>query len=118
MIMAHTPERQPQGQHPDRAVCNKDEDRYGFTYIATELARAIQGIGREGSDTPLVASLLLPVAGIIAQEEEKRLSSRELKALKKKKRVTCRSPSTAATRNLCVTALIPSGSTGTVAGGQ
>lgn len=47
--MTHTPEEKPQGQHPDRAVISKDEDRYGFTYIATELACAIQGIGREGS---------------------------------------------------------------------
>lgn len=130
--MAHSTEPQPSGKHPDRAVSTPEEDRYGFTYIATELARAIQGIGREGSavvgiegawgtgktsllnllrialeeqkeertyvlnispwldgsDTSLVASLLLPVAGIIAEEEEKRLSSRELKALRKKKRMT------------------------------
>lgn len=130
--MAHSTEPQSSGKHPDRAVSAPEEDLYGFTYIATELARAIQGIGREGSavvgiegawgtgktsllnllrtaldeqkeertyvlsispwldgsDTPLVASLLLPVAGIIAQEEEKRLSSRELKTLRKKKRVT------------------------------
>lgn len=130
--MAHSTKPQSSGKHPDRAVSTPEEDRYGFTHIATELARAIQGIGREGSavigiegawgtgktsllnlltraleeqkedrtfvlrispwldgsDTPLVASLLLPVAGIIAEEEEKQLSSRELKALRKKKKVT------------------------------
>ena len=130
--MTHTPEEKPQGQHPDRAVISKDEDRYGFTYIATELARAIQGIGREGSavigiegawgtgktsllnllrialdeqkeertyvlsispwldgsDTSLVASLLLPVAGLIAEEEEKRLSAVELADLKEKEALT------------------------------
>lgn len=128
--MTGTPELTPHETHPDRAVSTAEEDCYGFTHIATELARAIQGIGREGSavigiegawgtgktsllnlltraleeqkedqtfvlrispwldgsDTPLVASLLLPVAGIIADEEEKQLSSRELKALRKKKR--------------------------------
>ena len=47
--MTHSPQENRQGQHPDRAISHKDEDRYGFTYIATELARAIQGIGREGS---------------------------------------------------------------------
>lgn len=130
--MSQTTEQQSSGKHPDRAVSTAEEDCYGFTHIATELARAIQGIGREGSavigiegawgtgktsllnllrlaldeqkeertyvlnispwldgsDTPLVSSLLLPVAGIIAEEEEKRLSSRELKALRKNKKVT------------------------------
>lgn len=38
-----------QGNHPDRAVSTQDEDRYGFTHIATHLAKAIKGIGREGS---------------------------------------------------------------------
>ena len=126
--MAHSTEPQPSGKHPDRAVSTPEEDRYGFTYIATELARAIQGIGREGSavigiegawgtgktsllnllrtaldeqkedrtyvlsispwldgsDTPLVASLLLPVASIIAQEEKKRLTDVERADLEEK----------------------------------
>lgn len=130
--MAHSTEAPPSGKHPDRAVSTPEEDRYGFTYIATELARAIQGIGREGSavigiegawgtgktsllnllrialeeqkeertyvlnispwldgsDTPLVASLLLPVASIIAGEEEKRLSAVELANLKEKEALT------------------------------
>ncbi|HCH6765252.1 TPA: NTPase [Serratia marcescens] len=130
--MTHSPQENRQGQHPDRAIRNNDEDRYGFTHIATELARAIKEIGREGSavigiegawgtgktsllnllrtaldkqqeartfvlnispwldgsDTPLVASLLLPVAGIIAEEEERRLSAKERAALKKKKALT------------------------------
>ncbi|WP_256347884.1 P-loop NTPase fold protein [Serratia proteamaculans] len=127
--MTHSPQENRQGQHPDRAIRHKDEDSYGFTHIATELARAIQGIGREGSavigiegawgtgktsllnllrtaldeqqeprtfvltispwldgsDTPLVASLLLPVAAIIAEEEERRLSPEERADLEKKK---------------------------------
>ncbi|EOL5038918.1 P-loop NTPase fold protein, partial [Escherichia coli] len=106
-----------QGQHPDRAICSADEDQYGFIHIATQLAVAVKGIGREGSavigiegpwgsgktsllnllrnalveqieertfvltispwldgsNTSLVASLLLPVANIIAAEEEQRL---------------------------------------------
>ncbi|WP_079007675.1 KAP family P-loop NTPase fold protein [Serratia marcescens] len=130
--MTHSPQENRQGQHPDRAISNKDEDRYGFTHIATELARAIKEIGREGSavigiegawgtgktsllnllrtalekqqeartfvlnispwldgsDTPLVASLLLPVAAIIAEEEERRLSAKERTALKRKKALT------------------------------
>lgn len=130
--MTHSPQENRQGQHPDRAIRNNDEDRYGFTHIATELARAIKEIGREGSavigiegawgtgktsllnllrtaldkeqeartfvlnispwldgsDTPLVASLLLPVAGIIAEEEESRLSAKERTALKRKKALT------------------------------
>ncbi|HGE6701300.1 KAP family P-loop NTPase fold protein [Serratia bockelmannii] len=130
--MTHSPQENRQGQHPDRAIRNNDEDRYGFTHIATELARAIKEIGREGSavigiegawgtgktsllnllrtaldkqqeartfvlnispwldgsDTPLVASLLLPVAGIIAEEEERRLSAKERAALKKKNALT------------------------------
>ncbi|VEB96844.1 Uncharacterised protein [Cedecea lapagei] len=47
--MMLSPEEKQKRQHPDRAVCHKDEDRYGFTHIATQLALAIQGIGREGS---------------------------------------------------------------------
>lgn len=130
--MTHSPQENRQEQHPDRAIRHKDEDSYGFTHIATELARAIQGIGREGSavigiegawgtgktsllnllrtalaeqpdkqtfvltvspwldgsDTPLVASLLLPVAAIIAEEEERRLSAKERKALRRKKALT------------------------------
>ncbi|MCW7199778.1 KAP family NTPase [Escherichia coli] len=38
-----------QGQHPDRAICSADEDQYGFIHIATQLAVAVKGIGREGS---------------------------------------------------------------------
>ncbi|MGE6304641.1 KAP family P-loop NTPase fold protein [Serratia liquefaciens] len=130
--MTHSPQENRQGQHPDRAIRHKDEDSYGFTHIATELARAIQGIGREGSavigiegawgtgktsllnllrtalaeqqekqtfvltvspwldgsDTPLVASLLLPVAAIIAEEEERLLSPGERAELKEKKALT------------------------------
>lgn len=130
--MTHSPQENRQGQHPDRAIRHNDEDRYGFTHIATELARAIKEIGREGSavigiegawgtgktsllnllrtaldkqqeartfvlnispwldgsDTPLVASLLLPVAAIIAEEEERRLSAKERAALKRKKALT------------------------------
>jgi hypothetical protein len=130
--MTHSPQENRQGQHPDRAIGHKDEDRYGFTHIATELARAIQGIGREGSavigiegawgtgktsllnllrtalaeqpekqtfvltvspwldgsDTSLVASLLLPVAAIIGEEEERRLSPEERADLKEKKALT------------------------------
>ncbi|WP_074165106.1 P-loop NTPase fold protein [Enterobacter kobei] len=130
--MADTIEYKLQGKHPDRAVRTAEEDRYGFNHIATQLARAIQGIGREGSavigiegawgtgktsllnllyialdeqkedrtfllnispwldgsDTSLVASLLLPVAGIIAEEEERRLSPEELADLKNKQLLT------------------------------
>ncbi|ENR9640710.1 NTPase [Salmonella enterica] len=130
--MSQTAEQQQSGKHPDRAVSTADEDCYGFTHIATELARAIQGIGREGSavigiegawgtgktsllnllrialeaqkedrtyvlsispwldgsDTPLVASLLLPVASIIAREEESRLSAVEQADFKEKKALT------------------------------
>ncbi|BEN74172.1 phage T7 exclusion protein [Serratia marcescens] len=130
--MTHSPQENRQGQHPDRAIGHEDEDRYGFTHIATELARAVKEIGREGSavigiegawgtgktsllnllrtaldkqqeartfvlnispwldgsDTPLVASLLLPVAAIIAEEEERRLSAKERAALKRKKALT------------------------------
>lgn len=39
--MTQTPEDKPQGQHLNRAVISKDADRYGFTHIATGLARAI-----------------------------------------------------------------------------
>lgn len=130
--MMLSPEEKQKRQHPDRAVCHKDEDRYGFTHIATQLALAIQGIGREGSavigiegawgtgktsllnllrialeeqqedrtyvlnispwldgsDTPLVASLLLPVAGLIAAEEERRLTDEELVELKQNEALT------------------------------
>lgn len=47
--MAHSTEPQLSGKHPDRAISTPEEDRYGFTYIATELAGAIRGSGREGS---------------------------------------------------------------------
>ncbi|WP_318386265.1 P-loop NTPase fold protein [Enterobacter sp.] len=132
--MTNTTGHKRQGNHPDRAVNTPDEDRYGFTHIATQLAKAIKGIGREGSavigiegawgtgktsllnllrtaldkqkedkektfvlnispwldgsDTPLVASLLLPVASIIAAEEESRLSPEELAGLRQKKSLT------------------------------
>lgn len=130
--MTPTPEITPREKHADRAVSKAEEDCYGFTHIATELARAIHGIGREGSavigiegawgtgktsllnllrialdeqqeertyvlnispwldgsDTPLVASLLLPVAGIIAREEESRLSATERANLKEKNALT------------------------------
>lgn len=130
--MTHSPQENRQGQHPDRAIGHENEDRYGFTYIATELARAIKEIGREGSavigiegawgtgktsllnllrtaldkqqeartfvltispwlngsDTPLVASLLLPVAGIIAAEEERRLPAKKWAFLRRKKALT------------------------------
>ncbi|MEB7830363.1 KAP family NTPase [Klebsiella quasipneumoniae] len=130
--MTQTPEVKPQGKHLDRAVISEDEDRYGYSHIATELAHAIQGIGRkgsavigiegawgtgktsllnllraalekqkedrtyvlsispwlDGSDTSLVASLLLPVAGIIATEEERLLPAGELAELKKKEALT------------------------------
>lgn len=136
--MTQSPQENRQGQHHDRAIRHKDEDSYGFTHIATELARAIQGIGREGSavigiegawgtgktsllnllrtelkeqqeqqeqqkartvvltispwldgsDTSLVASLLLPVAGAIAAEEERRLSPVERADLEERKTLT------------------------------
>lgn len=47
--MTLTTEQQPSGKHPDRAVSIREEDHYGFTHIATQLALSIQGIGREGS---------------------------------------------------------------------
>lgn len=116
----------------DASVTHPDEDRYGFTHVARQLARSIKGIGRDGSavigiegawgsgKTSLlnllrvalendredrtfvlsvspwldggsispVESLLLPVAAIIAEEEERKLSSRELKRLRKKKGLT------------------------------
>lgn len=130
--MTGNKKHQPQGKHPDRAVSSPEEDRYGFSHIATQLARAIQGIGREGSavigiegawgtgktsllnllcaaldeqkeertfvlsispwldgsDTSLVASLLLPVARIIAAEEERQLSASERANLKEKEALT------------------------------
>ncbi|WP_232012379.1 hypothetical protein [Cedecea lapagei] len=42
----------------------------------------------DGSDTPLVASLLLPVAGLIAAEEERRLTDEELVELKQNEALT------------------------------
>ncbi|EPU8562843.1 KAP family P-loop NTPase fold protein [Yersinia enterocolitica] len=116
----------------DASVTHPDEDRYGFTHVARQLALSIKGIGRDGcavigiegawgsgktsllnllrgeldivredrtfvlsvspwldggSISP-VESLLLPVAAIIAEEEEIKLSSRELKRLRKKKGLT------------------------------
>ncbi|MGT3165341.1 KAP family P-loop NTPase fold protein [Yersinia enterocolitica] len=116
----------------DASVTHPDEDRYGFTHVARQLARSIKGIGRDGSavigiegawgsgKTSLlnllrvalendreertfvlsvspwldggsispVESLLLPVAAIIAEEEERKLSSRDLNRLRKKKGLT------------------------------
>ncbi|MFZ3621821.1 KAP family P-loop NTPase fold protein [Leclercia barmai] len=117
----------------DQSVTSPEQDRYGFRYIASQLAKSVQAIGREGnavigiegawgsgktsllnllraaldeedkedntyvlnispwldgSDTSLVASLLLPVAGIIAAEEERRLSHEERESLEKKKTMT------------------------------
>lgn len=130
--MTLTTEQQPSGKHPDRAVSIREEDHYGFTHIATQLALSIQGIGREGSavigiegawgtgktsllnllsmeldkqkeartfvlrispwldgsDNSLVASLLLPVAGIIAAEEESRLSPEARAGLRQKNALT------------------------------
>lgn len=64
--MTRTPEEKQQGQYPDRAVCNKEEDRYGFTHIATGSARAIQGIGREGSAVVGIEGLRgLPVPALL-----------------------------------------------------
>ncbi|EMB4295540.1 hypothetical protein U9D55_003878 [Enterobacter roggenkampii] len=47
--MTQTPEEKLPGQHLDRAVISKYEDRYRYSHIAIELAHAIQGTGREGS---------------------------------------------------------------------
>lgn len=33
----------------DASVTHPDEDRYGFTHVARQLARSIKGIGRDGS---------------------------------------------------------------------
>jgi hypothetical protein len=42
----------------------------------------------DGSDISLVESLLIPVAGIIAAEEDRRLSPEERESLEKKKGLT------------------------------
>ncbi|MGM8876774.1 KAP family P-loop NTPase fold protein [Enterobacter hormaechei subsp. steigerwaltii] len=116
----------------DQSVSRPEQDRYGFRYVAAQLAQSVQAIGREGSavigiegvwgsgktsllnllhaeldkkeedntfvlsispwldgsDTSLVASLMLPVASIIAEEEERRLSPEERESLEKKKAMT------------------------------
>lgn len=116
----------------DQSVTHPDQDRYGFRYIASQLAQSVQAIGREGSavigiegawgsgktsllnllrtalteqkedntfvlsispwldgsGTSLVGSLLIPVTGIIAAEEERRLPSEEREILEKKKSLT------------------------------
>ncbi|KFC76693.1 KAP family P-loop NTPase fold protein [Buttiauxella agrestis] len=116
----------------DQSVTRPEQDRYGFRYVAAQLAQSVQAIGREGSavigiegawgsgktsllnllraaldeqkedntfvlsispwldgsDTSLVESLLIPVAGIIAAEEERRLSPEERESLEKKKGLT------------------------------
>lgn len=116
----------------DQSVSRPEQDRYGFRYVAAQLARSVHAIGREGSavigiegawgsgktsllnllrtelnkkkedntfvlsispwldgsDTSLVASLLLPVASIIAEEEERRLTPDERENLEKKKGMT------------------------------
>lgn len=116
----------------DQSVSRPEQDRYGFRYVAAQLAQSVQAIGREGSavigiegswgsgktsllnllraelnnkkedntfvlsispwldgsETSLVASLLLPVASIIAAEEEHRLSPEERENLEKKKAMT------------------------------
>lgn len=116
----------------DRSVVHSDEDRYGFRYVAQQLAHAIGGIGREGSavigiegawgsgktsllnllrvaledrledrthvltispwldgggNSP-VESLLIPVAAIIANEEESRLSTGQHRKFQRKKSLT------------------------------
>ncbi|WP_338882077.1 KAP family P-loop NTPase fold protein [Aeromonas hydrophila] len=116
----------------DRSVVNADEDRYGFVYVAQQLAQAIGRIGREGSavigiegvwgsgKTSLlnllysaleerredrthvltispwldggngspVESLLIPVAAIIAAEEESRISASKHRVFQRKKSLT------------------------------
>ncbi|NYA46143.1 NTPase [Serratia fonticola] len=116
----------------DQSVTRPEQDRYGFRYVATQLALSVQAIGREGgavigiegawgsgktsllnllrtaldeqkedntfvlsispwldgSGTSLVESLLIPVAGIIAAEEQRRLSPEERESLEKKKGLT------------------------------
>lgn len=116
----------------DQSVTRPEQDRYGFRYVAAQLAQSIKAIGREGSavigiegtwgsgktsllnllrvaldeqkedktyilsispwldgsGTSLVESLLIPVAGIIAAEEERRLSPEERESLEKKKVLT------------------------------
>ncbi|EAS6302937.1 NTPase [Salmonella enterica] len=116
----------------DQSVTRLEQDRYGFRYVAAQLAQSIQAIGREGSavigiegvwgsgktsllnllhteldkqkedntfvlsispwldgsGTSLVESLLIPVAGIIAAEEERLLSPEDRESLEKKKVLT------------------------------
>lgn len=116
----------------DQSVTCEEQDRYGFRYVAAQLAQSVQDIGREGSagigiegawgsgktsllnllraelekkkknntfvlnispwlegsGTSLVESLLIPVASIIAAEEERRLSPDEQKSLKSNKALT------------------------------
>lgn len=116
----------------DQSVTRPEQDRYGFRYVAAQLAQSIQAIGREGSavigiegvwgsgktsllnllhteldkqkedntfvlsispwldgsGTSLVESLLIPVAGIIAAEEERLLSPEDRESLEKKKVLT------------------------------
>lgn len=116
----------------DQSVTRPEQDRYGFRYVAAQLAQSVQAIGREGSavigiegawgsgktsllnllhteldkqkedktfvlsispwldgsGTSLVESLLIPVAGIIAAEEERLLSPEERESLNKKKVLT------------------------------
>lgn len=123
--------------HLDQSITRIEDDRYGFRYIASQLAQSIRSIGREGnavigiegiwgsgktsllnllrtalntpnkdnknednifvlnispwldgSETSLVESLLLPVAGIIATEEERRLSPEDRESQKKKETLT------------------------------
>ncbi|HAS1009864.1 KAP family P-loop NTPase fold protein [Enterobacter hormaechei] len=123
---------EPRAMRLDKSVTHPDEDRYGFRHVATQLAKSVRAIGREGSavigiegawgsgktsllnmlrialdeqkeagtfvlnispwldgsGTSLVESLLIPVAGIIAAEEEKRMSEVALRQLKRRKGLT------------------------------
>ncbi|GKV93185.1 phage T7 exclusion protein [Pectobacterium carotovorum subsp. carotovorum] len=116
----------------DKAITHTEQDFFGYSHIARQLAQAIDGIGREGSavigiegawgsgKTSLlnllrselecsrdgrtfvltvspwldgdgsspVESLLLPVAKIIAGEEEKKLSPAQQRRLRRKKEMT------------------------------
>ncbi|PNF12654.1 hypothetical protein A6J71_21960 [Enterobacter cancerogenus] len=84
----------------DQSVSRPEQDRYGFRYISAQSAQSVHAIGREGSavigiegargsgKTSLVASLMLPVASIIAAEEECHLPPEERKSLEKKKAMT------------------------------
>lgn len=60
--MTNTTGHKRQGSHPDCAVNTPDEDRDGFTHIATQLAKAIKGIGREGSAVIRLKSPMLMTA--------------------------------------------------------